>query len=110
MASFWRGASGVSAIQQIIASTSWVTLGALWGRQIMSPREIRPKTALISDELGALDHLGTFTVTGAADAPMRRLVMQAQATQTAAPGGQGMQAPGAVTRVAKPRQEPGEGR
>ncbi len=30
----------VSSIQQIIASTSWVTCGALFGRQIMSPREM----------------------------------------------------------------------
>ena len=35
----WRGRSGSSAIQQTSASTSWVTCGALAGRQIRSPRE-----------------------------------------------------------------------
>ena len=35
----WRGRSGSSAIQQTIASRSWVTVGAFIGRQMTSPRE-----------------------------------------------------------------------
>jgi hypothetical protein len=39
----WKVA--VSSIQQIIASISWVTVGWLCGRQIMSPREMSISSA-----------------------------------------------------------------
>ena len=44
-ASFAPARSGLSTIQQTIASTSWVTIGALFGRQIMSPRDTSRSSA-----------------------------------------------------------------
>src|SRR6266702_3723847 len=64
----------VSDIQQIIASTSWVTKGRLWGRQIMSPREM----SMSSSSTSVTDMGGNASGTGPRGVSIRRMLVVQQ--------------------------------
>ena len=74
----------VSSIQQIIASMSWATAGALCGRQIMSPREMSISSAsrTVTDIGGNASSTGPSAVSIAAIV----LVMPDGRTITSSPG------------------------
>ena len=97
IASFWRGRSGSLVIQQIIASMSWLGLGAFCGRQIMSPRE----TSTSSSSRTVTDIGGKASAISLSkrSMPAILLVMPEGSTRTSSPG---LSTPPA-TRPAYPR-------